>query len=209
MYKPGRRLLSTTLQRRTAIFEQTCILDKPLDLQFLGPVPAEFRPHVQEWLQANVFDPEGALAKVRLHRKVAFPMKSHRGSDENVILLKVDVETVQSLDVCTAVHSHLVKVRHGGGTWFAQLRFLLSYYTCSNTAQCALVRYLREIGDEHKDDCRRMLGMPWPKWSTITSRRNVTMPVIGWIPVESIQGPAYLQPDPKKMGHFYNNKYVC
>jgi hypothetical protein len=49
--------------------------------------------------------------QVRLHRKVAFPMKSHRGSDENVILLKVDVETVQSLDVCTAVHSHLLKVR--------------------------------------------------------------------------------------------------
>jgi hypothetical protein len=91
--------------------------------------------------------------------------------------------------------------RHEGGIWFAQLRFLLSYTTPSgDITQCALVRYLKELGEEHKDDYRQKLDMPWLEWSKIIRRRDVDMPVIGWIYLESLQGPAYLQPDPKLTG---------
>ena len=100
--------------------------------------------------------------------------------------------------------------RHQGGTWFAQLRYLITYVASNGTPHyCALVRYLVEVTEEHKDAARQRFRMPWLKWSCVVGPRGQETPVIEWIPLESIQGPAYMQPDPIRPERFFYNKHIC
>ncbi len=78
---------------------------------------------------------------------------------------------------------------------FAQLRYLVS---CSADPgqQCALVQSLIDIDDNDKDESRKALGLPWLKLFMLPYQRGRELPSIGWISLESIEGPAHLQPDP-------------
>lgn len=102
-----------------------------------------------------------------------------------------------------------IACRHAEGTWFAQLRYLLSYKAKNDRVlQCALVRYLREVEEERKDDARSKLGMPWLEWMEVAGPRGRRIPQVGWISFDSIQGPAYMQPDPKISHKFLYNKFI-
>lgn len=73
---------------------------------------------------------------------------------------------------------------------------------------CAFVRWYTSVGALPRPSGSKALRLERLRWEMVTVG-NRRMPRYDVIPVDSIIGPAYIQPEPDTDGQiFYHNKFV-
>ena len=101
-------------------------------------------------------------------------------------------------------------VRRGGDNdeevWFGQLLLLFSYKTVWAEHECAFVRWLTPVQRPAHAVNLRLKAMKWAMTRATGIRGKVFQTDI--VPVTSIIGPCFMQPDPIAKNIFYYNHWI-
>ena len=97
--------------------------------------------------------------------------------------------------------------------WFGQLQLIISVKVPGYSTEALYIKWLEEKPDT--DPISADIKMPWLTWERrpVQQGRRGTQrtleQVYNLVSINSLDGPAYVMPDPRNEAHFFYNKYVC